>query len=395
MKVYDLFCGAGGASAGLAALGLDVVGFDAWAEACASHEANGHATVCADLNTIDWAATVAEHGRPELLWASPPCQPFSAAGKQAGAADPRDGMPAFVRAVAELEPRIVAMENVKGLTWAKHRWYLDAAVADLERLGYDVAWRVLNAADFGVPQTRERLILIARRDGSKLVWPIPTHAKNPGLLGELPWVSMAEALGWTGMVGFPRSDDGRGPEHVTEDGYRKRDWRDTARPSAIVTEKARSWQLRAGNDENATVRPVDQPAPTLLARKDPNGLAWVLNTGRDWKKGGTRDDAQRMTVGGVDSQWQWRRPATTISGDSRVWPPGHKVNQADRDRGHGDRYAGRAGVDAVRVSVEEAAVLQGFPEGYVFCGSRTAQFQQVGNACPPGLARAVVEALLD
>lgn len=363
---FDLFEGAGGATVGLKAAGLDVLGFELWDVAVETARANGHTVVQADLNDIDWSTVVAEHGKPDLLWASPPCQPFSSAGLQLGVKDMRDGTPAFLRAVSELLPAFVVMENVKGLTFSKHRWYLDSIVSHLQLEGYEVEWGVLNCANFGVPQTRQRLILIARRDGGPLRWPTPTHARTPGLLGELPWVSMAEALGWSGTVGFPRRADDKG--EATEDGYRARDFHDTASPSPMVTGKARSW---------------------------------VLNTGRDWKKGGSRDDAQQIpldqpapTVGGVDSQWQWRRPATTVSGDPRINPPGHKINQADREAGR-THYNGRDGKEAVRVSVAEAATLQGFPDGYVFTGSRTAQFQQVGNAVPPRLAEVVVRALVE
>jgi DNA (cytosine-5)-methyltransferase 1 len=319
-RLLDLFCGAGGASTGLAELGLEPFGFDAWPLACESHQANGHATVCADLNTWAW------RGGCDLLWASPPCQPFSASGNHDGHLDPRDGMPAFLRAVEEMRPGIVAMENVKGLTFKKHRWYLDACMKRLADLGYRADWRVLNAADYGVPQTRERVIVIARRDDGPLSWPTPTHAKEPGLLGELPWVTMADALGWTGAVGFPRRDD----TGTSGDGYRECDWFAVGQPAPHVTGKWRSWTLT--------------------------------------------------------------RPATTIAGDPRVWAPGHKIN-AD-DIAHGRTGQDRAGSNAIRVTINQAAALQGFPPGYVFKGSKTAQFQQVGNAVPPALAKAIVGALL-
>lgn len=334
MIAYDLFCGAGGASTGLATLDLTVIGFDAWDTACASHEANGHRTVHADLDHIEWGPVVAEHGRPDIVWASPPCQPFSAAGLGEGEDDDRDGMPAFLRAVHELRPRIVAMENVKGLTFDKHLPYLHRALGHLRADGYRVDWQVLNAADYGVPQTRERLIVIARNDDGPLVWPTPTHTEEPGLF-TAGWVSMADALGW-GM---------------------------TARPYPTVASARKSGgpdkEKVGGSGDDAQQIPVTDPAPA---------------------------------VGGVGSQWQWRRPATTIAGDPRVWPPGHKIN-AD-DIAHGRTGHDRAGSEAIRVTVEEAATLQGFPPGYVFRGSRTAQFQQIGNAAPPALASAVVGALL-
>lgn len=325
MNAYDLFCGAGGASIGLEQAGLHVVGFERWDVACATHEAAGFPTVQCDLFHHDWS----QWPTPDVLWASPPCQPFSSAGHQRGAEDDRDGMPALVRAIDALRPPIIVMENVKGLTFAKHRWYLDAFVATLKLWRYRVDWSVLNAANYGVPQTRERLILIARHDGGPIAWPLETHAKEPGLFGEKPWVTMAQALGWDGVVGFPRKADDKGA--ATPDGYRERDWHPTDEPSPMVTGKARSWV--------------------------------------------------------------YRRPATTVSGDPRIWPPGHKINQADIDAGR--KGSDRAGSEAIRVTVEQAAILQGFPPGHPFAGSRTAQFQQIGNAVPWQVAHAVVTALLE
>jgi DNA (cytosine-5)-methyltransferase 1 len=188
---YDLFCGAGGASLGLHQAGYDVLGFDNWELAVESHIANGLPAILADLTIHDWSV----YATPDLLWASPPCQPFSAAGKQLGPDDKRDCVPDFIFAARALgRPPVLVMENVQGLTFKKHEEYLGWVLLMLEDLGYAVEWKVLNAADYGVPQTRKRFILIARNDGVAIKWPDPTHSKNGNDLK--PWVTMAEALGW-------------------------------------------------------------------------------------------------------------------------------------------------------------------------------------------------------
>lgn len=188
----DLFCGAGGASTGLRRAGVDALGIDAWELACRSHEANGHRTLCADLATFDWTPYA---DQVRLMWASPPCQPFSSAGDQEGEFDDRDGIPWWLRAVAAVRPEVIVMENVRGLTFEKHRAYLAGVLASVHALGYELDWKVLDAADYGVPQNRERFILIGRRDGGRIVWPAVTHTEGGGLFTK-PWVTMADALGW-------------------------------------------------------------------------------------------------------------------------------------------------------------------------------------------------------
>lgn len=379
---FDLFCGAGGASLGLQAAGYEVIGFEVDATACGTHERNGLTTVRADLDGFDWTG----YESPALLWASCPCQPFSASGGHLGIEDFRDGVPAFIHAIRQLLPPLVMFENVEGLTYAKHAAYLEAILSAVRGLGYEVAWRVLDCSSYGVPQVRRRLLLVARNDGRPICWPEPTHG-DPGS-GLLPRVAMADALGWEGggRVGFPRQDD-RG---TSPDGYRERDWYDVDGPAPTVTGKARSWLLNTGRDWKPgegrdaaqTIDPYEQPAPTL--------------TGGNRRMYDIEEPAPTLVFGHDAAAWAWTRPATTVMGTDGVWPPGHKVNADDRRR-LGDeeanaRYGGRAQSLKVPLTVAEAATLQDFPPGFRFAGSRSRQFEQIGNAVPSRIARFLAEA---
>jgi DNA (cytosine-5)-methyltransferase 1 len=313
---------------------LHVVGYELDDDAVDTHQAADHYTVQTDLRHFAWAPMQ----ELDLVHASPPCQPFSAGGTHGGMEDPKNCMPAALRAIKELQPRVATIENVKGLASKKHRAYLGWILKELHAYGYDdVEFKVINAADFGVPQTRQRLWIVARNDGA-VRWPHPTHARVPGMLNEKPWVSMADALGWDDgdLVGFPRRDDGRGVVEINGELYRERDLVPASMPAHTIGSKGRSW-LR------------------------------FLNTGMNWPKGGTRKDAQTR---GVD------QPAPTVSTRSgRQWH-WHHCDEIER------------------VTIQELAVLQGFPADYPWQGSLTSQGFQVGNAVPPAMAAAVIGANL-
>lgn len=181
LRAVDLFAGAGGATCGLVAAGLEVVAaVDFDAAACATHRA-AHPSVPvteADLSTLDpWALPEAD-----VWWASPPCQPFSSAGRRLGGADARDGWPHLLRLVRARRPAFLFAENVSGMMDRRGRPYLDRLLADLRELYPVVECDLINAADLGVPQHRRRVIL---RCGPRPFAPFP----DP-----VPWVSMGEAL---------------------------------------------------------------------------------------------------------------------------------------------------------------------------------------------------------
>lgn len=414
--VIDLFAGPGGWSLAASVLGLHELGVEYEPNAVATRTAAGWRTIHADVAELD-PANFAAAG----LIASPPCQAFSNAGKGHGRdytdelvdaihrrdwharphPDPRVWLVLEVgRWIDQLRPEWVACEQVPAVL------PLWNAYADwLRELGYSVWTGTLNAADFGVPQTRVRAFLIAHRTRTAHP-PEPTHDQDPtpGLFGtKLPWVTMAEALGFDGQVGFPHLADGGA---ATEDGYRARDWRTTKKPAFTLTEKARSWTLRTGcgtgaatDDGKQRIDTDRQPAPTFTAKA---GGQWVLSPGLTSSQPNRRlydpeaEPAPTIAFGHDAAGWTWRRPATTVLGDPRLWPPGHKVNADDRRRiaDADDGYGDRAGSEAVKLTPIDALVLQSFPPDYPVAGSKTKQFEQIGNAVPPLMAWHVLRALL-
>jgi DNA (cytosine-5)-methyltransferase 1 len=211
--VADLFCGAGGSSNGIldacASRGLrtQLTAVNHWAVAVATHERNHpeHRHFCADLDSTSPHALVPE-GRLDLLWASPSCTEHSYA-KGGRAVDDQKRVTAWciVRWIEALRPRAVIVENVKQFAnWApldakrrpirsREGETFDAWCNAIRSLGYSLDHAVLNAADYGDPQTRRRLFVIAMRGRRRISWPMPTHARN-GRGGLKPWVSARSVI---------------------------------------------------------------------------------------------------------------------------------------------------------------------------------------------------------
>jgi DNA (cytosine-5)-methyltransferase 1 len=133
----------------------------------------------------------------DLLAGGVPCPPFSIAGKQLGSDDDRDMFPAALSLVQRIKPRAVLLENVPGLAAAKFAHYREGLLGSLAKLGYQPEWKVLQAADYGVPQLRARFILVALnpRDAEFFEWPEPSA---PGRSVGQTLVDLMGANGWPG-----------------------------------------------------------------------------------------------------------------------------------------------------------------------------------------------------
>jgi DNA (cytosine-5)-methyltransferase 1 len=458
--ILEPFAGPGGTSHGLALIGRgDSVGIELDPDACRTATAAGHARIRADVATfpLDHLA-----GRVEGVAMSPPCTPWSKAGKRLGLLD-QDRIYAHLDQVAAAgrwvpygmdgwnDPRSpLVLEPVRWADTLRPQWLVCEQVPDvlplwrriatwLRTAGYTAVAGVLSAERYGVAQTRQRAFLVAARDGRRVALPAPTHARyvpgrradepadglfdapareravSPGDRGLLPWVSMADALGWDvdrpartvcGDRG-PRWAYGQGAASYgtgwtlqtsqVPDGTDAYQRRSADHPSPTVGGAGMSWLWQLETEQRSEtvdgrvpiVRGSSAPAPTMVANSD--RWEWsLLASGREKVNDRTLPrsaDQPSMTVafGHSDMLWIRGRPATNVCGDPRVAGPGH------RDREGGERQYDD---QTVRLTIEQAGVLQSFPADWPWRGTKSARFQQAGNAVPPLLMAAVAGELL-
>ncbi len=214
--IVSLFSGAMGLDIGLQKAGLNVVIGQDFEPACVdTMRANGHNVLGGDIRNIQpqqlLDLTGLHQGEPFMICGGPPCQPFSTAGKRLGINDPRGSLfMDFIRMIDYIRPRFFVMENVKGIMSAplKHvptaeydendpeqklGTVLDVILSEFNKLGYKTVYGILDAVNYGVPQFRERFVLIGSRDHEDIFLPVPTHFQkhqNP----DYRWKTVGEAI---------------------------------------------------------------------------------------------------------------------------------------------------------------------------------------------------------
>lgn len=385
MKSVELFAGAGGLAMGVSLTGFEslaVVEWDKWAcDTIRENQKRGYPLVKdwplweGDIREFDW--TSIPEGI-ELLAGGPPCQPFSMGGKHKAYGDERDMFPPTVELVRKLRPKSFIIENVKGLTRSSFANYYQYILLQLEfpevtqkhretwmshlrrlqeektssalhgkGLTYNVVPTLVNAADYGVPQKRERVFIVGFRSDLGIEWsfPRPTHTFDALLYSQ--WVSGEY---W---------DKHKVPKAKRSGIPGKLEARIKKLSSSLLPIEESAWR---------TVRDalIDIPDP-----RKRSGLALHNHNFQDGAKPYKGHTGSPLDL-----------PAKTLKAGDHGVPGGENMIVLDNG---GVRY----------LSARESARIQTFPDGYVFHGSWTETMRQLGNAVPVALARRVAASVAE
>ena len=356
----DLFAGAGGLSLGVEQAGWIVAAsVDHDPRAGETHSANFPGLALdADLGSAESRARVVNvlgQTTIDLIAGGPPCQPFSRAGRskirslvEEGARSPDDDRKelwrAFLEIVLQVRPRAALMENVPDMALGDDFLIVRTIVDELESAGYHTQVRLVDAWKYGVPQHRKRLIVLARRDIPRFVWP-----------DSQPQVSLRDAIGDLPVL----PDD-------NPVGARKQPYTEPDRLSEFATLMRKGAESRFIWDH--MTRPVRADDRDVFERMDSRTLYSEIPVSLRRYKADTFDDKYKRL--GWDDLSRSITAHIAKDGYWYIHPEQHRT-----------------------LTVREAARIQTFPDHYRFAGTRSDAFRQIGNAVPPRLGEAAARAL--
>ncbi len=382
--VLDLFCGAGGLAEGFRQAGYRILGgVDYFPAAIETFEANipGAVGVLADLRNPDLDDLEKRFKGVDIIVGGPSCQGFSTSGglsKSAGRdqSDPRNSL--FINytdIVERLKPSWIVFENVPGLLLYENGKVALEIVRAFREIGYELVPMILLAADFGVPQLRRRLVFVGNRTGADISFPTPTHG-DANL-----WKGFSLPFAHLSRIGHGKENDVL--PHVTfadacSDLPRVAEGKEIdGKPYAIEAKSLYQIEMRAGSEVVRQHGAAELSALDRIAAK-------TLKPGQNW-----RDLSEDVLP---DRFKKIRRyDATTLLKRLRDDLPTYTITTKFNEATTGAFIHPK---QARTITLREAARLQSFPDRFVFSGSAAQVRQQIGNAVPPLLAKAIAEAIL-
>jgi len=340
LSVLDLFCGCGGLSFGFARQGFNVVaGVDNWRDSLVTFEKNHPDSkgILTDLGNFNPEELENLTGKIDVIIGGPPCQGFSISGKR-DPGDPRNRLSfGFIKAVKHFKPKAFVLENVPNLISMAGGKIKESLIREFNSLGYDVGCRVILASDYGVPQNRRRVFFVGMLGRNSFEFPAGNYT-DPKLK-----VACSQAL----------SDL---PEESVTDGTENTAKSESAYQKLMRKRSNKIFNHQATNHDIRTAEIISLVPDGGNYKDLPGRLQNTRKVNIAWTRYGST------------------KPSLTI------------------DTGHRHHFHYKYN----RIpTVRESARLQSFPDDFIFYGSKTSQYKQVGNAVPPLVAGEIARALLN
>lgn len=383
MKVMDLFCGTGGFSKGFENTGAFSVayGIDVLPVAVETFRLNHSRAVAvgADIREVRMGSvsrqTGLARGDVDVIVGGPPCQGFSSIRpfRSAKEDDPRNSLfEEFAGHVNYFRPRVFVMENVVGLATHNRAATIEQIQECFDGLGYTSDWRIVNAAHFGVPQKRERLVMIGAQHGVRAKFPSPTHAgefKTIGVRDRARRLAPPLSLDQPDLFAF---EEPKLPEALTA----MEAIGDL--PPVAAGETVDQYDLPPQNDYQAARRRRAHHLKLHVATGHSERMLEII------RHSGPNISSvpQHLITSGFSSCYSRLdpdEPAVTLTVNF-VHPASNKCIHPFQDRA---------------LTPREGARLQSFDDDFSFAGTRTQIAKQIGNAVPPLLGQAIAETVLD
>lgn len=355
-NVVSIFSGGGGLDLGFAQEQYNIVwAIDNNENAVATYKANiGEHIICSDINSIDLESIP----KADVVIGGPPCQSFSLAGKR-DVNDERGKLVwRYIQIINQIQPKAFVFENVTGLLSAKNadgEKIIDLLQKAFTGIGYTLSTKIVNAADYGVPQRRRRVLIVGLKNGERFCFPKETHSEN-GEDGLLPYVSAEEALGDL-------------PKATTKDNV-----------SLKYSKTPQNTYQRMMRSNGS----VTEHAIPSMSELDKYIVSHV-------KPGGNYMDIPRDVPSARIRRLQREGGHTTCYGRLSPDKPAYTINT----------YFNRPNVgcnihysEDRLITVREALRLQSFPDSYkIISKNKQGKNLIVGNAVPPILAKAIATSL--
>lgn len=390
LSFVELFGVPGGLSMGFELAGMKSVGaLDIFKPGIETYRKNfpkvkKENVVCEDAsvpNVVEkfQKTTSLKKGDIDIIIGGPPCQGFSTMGRIKMASLVKNGQrkgnsdarfindkrnhlyKSFIKFVDKFKPKAIVMENVLGMVSYKNGTVVKQIKDDFKEIGYpNVDSKILNALDYGVPQSRKRIFFIATRTNKLITWPKETHFPKNGMDRTLisPTLKYQTTV-WDAIGDLPLL---KLPKKMSKGSHSEKKYK-----TAPLCEYQKWIRGNAEKVENNITRWHREKDIEVFKNMRPGGK-WSELSKTDRKKIGYSDESF------VD---KWKR----LPIDSHSWTVTSHL--------HKDGYMYIHPKQNRTISVREAARLQSFPDSFVFCGSRSAQFIQIGNAVPPLLSLAI------